>query len=361
MNQQQSQSAARCTPVSEWPDLDRAAWAVALEPADPFEPSSGYAHRWKASTRKEIEGGYGRWLHWLAQTGQLDRASAPGQRVTHERTHAYLRTLRDAGNADNTIAGRLQQLCNALRAMDPLGDWQWIHRASSRIQSNAVPVRDPVSRMQPAEDIIALGVDLMRAAEHDRFRSPCDRATLFRDGLILAFLVQRPFRSVNLASIRLGEHLQQVGGTWRLRIDASETKGGEAIQCDWPAVLVEGLEQYLKVHREELLKGASPPNSSVPSLWISRHGKPMGVDAISVQVGNRTRGEFGRAINLHTFRHIAATTIATSDPAGSANIQCVLGHASMTASEKYYNRATRLSAGVSFQGTIADLRRRRRG
>lgn len=55
--------------------------------------------------------------------------------------------------------------------------------------------------MQPPEDLLQLGMDLIDAAEHDRFRTDTDRAVLFRDGLLLAFLVQRPFRRANLAGL----------------------------------------------------------------------------------------------------------------------------------------------------------------
>ena len=124
--------------------------------------------------------------------------------------------LRAADMADNTVANRLQQLGNALRAIAPEGNWGWIHPASSRIFSKAVLVRDPVARMQPPDTVLDLGRELMHIAEHDRFRTACERAVLYRDGLIIAFLVYRPFRLENLASISLERHLQRRGGQWRL-------------------------------------------------------------------------------------------------------------------------------------------------
>jgi len=172
----------RCTPVAQWPERDRAAWAVALLPADPFEPSVGYAHRWKASTRGMIESGYGRWIGWHAFCGTLDVTTGPGDRVTQERVTAFRDMLRSAGQADYTIAGRLQQLANALKAIEPSGDWQWIQSTSSRIHNTAIPVRDQACRMQPVEAVIALGHDLMHAAENDRFRTKYDRATLSATG-----------------------------------------------------------------------------------------------------------------------------------------------------------------------------------
>ena len=83
----------------------------------------------------------------------------------------------------------------------------------------------------------------------------------------------------------------------------------------------------------------------------------MGSAAISFQIRDRTKEEFGKAINAHTFRHIAATTIATASPQRAQDIMAVLGHASMSASEKYYNRAGLISAGASLHASIADLRK----
>lgn len=350
----------RSTPVASWPELDRTAWAVAQEPADPFEPSSGLALRWKASTRKQIQNGYGLWLGWLDRSGLLDPQRSPGQRASRDRVSAYLAMLREVGRADNSVAGRLQQLSNALQVIEPGGDWSWIHRASSRIYSRAAPVRDHVSRMQPAEDVIALGFDLMHEAEHGRFRTPCDRATLYRDGLMVAFLAQRPFRSANLTAITLDRHLQYTGGRWRLFFGDNETKNGEAIACDWPESLVVELERYLAVHREELLKGAPKPAHPTSALWISRRGGPMGAAAVAFQIGDRTREAFGHPINPHAFRHMAATTIATANPEGVTAIKPVLGHTSLNTSEKYYNRAKTLAAGQSLNNTIATLRKDKR-
>jgi hypothetical protein len=44
----------RALPVGEWPEADKAAWARALKAPDPFDPSVGYAMRWKASTRTDL-------------------------------------------------------------------------------------------------------------------------------------------------------------------------------------------------------------------------------------------------------------------------------------------------------------------
>jgi integrase/recombinase XerD len=347
----------RCTPLVEWPVAHQAAWGVALQPQDLFDPTTGYAARWAASTRLTIEQGYGRWLGFLALSGRLDSLSSPGQHATRENVADYLAALRVAGLADYTLALRLQQLSNALKAMAQDGDWQWIQRASSRLHSAAIPVRDQNARIQAAQDVLALGFDLMRMADQDRFRTNFDRAKMYRDGLIIALLTLRPLRSANLCSIVIGQHLQLRGENWRLSFEDDEVKHGEPIDCSWPDPLVESLERYVAVHRQTFANanGALAASKS-PALWLSASGEQLGPDAVSVQVANRTKETFGTAINLHSFRHIAATTIATKNPEGVTDIKDVLAHSTMRTSEVHYNRAKMIDAARIYHDTIRQLR-----
>lgn len=79
-----------------------------------------------------------------------------------------------------------------------------------------------------------LGVRLMRA--NHRVAGPTYRqqATIFRDGLQIALLSQRPLRRKNFAEMELERHLRRDGGWWRLSYDAEETKNGLAIDCEIP-------------------------------------------------------------------------------------------------------------------------------
>lgn len=346
-----------CTPLSDWPQVDRVAWVTAQQPSDPLDPSQGAALKWRVSTRRQIESGYGRWIGWLEESGQLDHEDEPGRRATHERVKAYRDMLNNAGCADNTIAGRLQQLCNALRIVAPGYNWTWIHKASSRLYSRAVPVRDFDSRMQPAEDILTLGLDLMHAADFDRFRKPCERALMYRDGLMLTLLVSRPLRLGNLAEIVIGQHLQKSGDRWRLFFNESETKQARRLEFHWPDDTVEALERYLAVHRAQLLTALVSHQQPARTLWVSQRGTAMSKAAVAFQLMDRTKEEFGTAINPHTFRRIANTTIATANPEDAEDTLHVLGHSSIATSERYYNRARMVSAGHSLHGAIANLRK----
>lgn len=347
----------RCMKLEDWPEADHAAWDAARQPADPFDARVGYANRWRPITQASIEQGYGRWLAWLDLNGELDRGQGPAERVTDERVRAYFEMLRGQGLADYSVAARLQQLGNALTAMAPDKDWKRILRASDRVHADAVPVTNIEAKCQPAEVVLQLGLDMMHAAEKDRFRTATERATLFRDGLIIAFLIHRPLRLSNLTSITIGGRLQRQGDTWSLAFPGSETKGGRPIDLVWPPELSEALERYITVHRDVLMAaGTSQP---ADALWVARGGKPMGSDAIAAQINARTKEEFGTAINPHAFRHIAATTIATHDPEHAANTAAVLSHASLKTTEKHYNKAKQHDAAERVHEVHKALRRNR--
>ena len=346
----------RCLPVSEWPEQDQTAWAVAVQPYDPFDSTVGLAAGWARATQDVVAAGYGRWLNWLAQRGELDGIGTPGERATRGRLQAYLESLQAQNLAELSIAGRIKQLGRMLQMIEPAGNWMWIVRAADHLHRVAQPRRDRRDIMQPPEVILQLGMDLMDAAENDRFRTDTDRAVLFRDGLLLAFLVQRPFRRSNLAGLTLGQNLE-FRDVWQIRIEDADTKNGAPISCNWPSGLVEALERYIKVHRETLFLGQKVKVDS-QALWISKQGRAMGDDAIYSQIRARTKAEFGKAINPHTFRSIAATMIAESSPAESTAIMVVLGHGSMRTGERYYNQAGMQAAGEHFHRSLEAHRAR---
>ncbi len=344
----------RCMPVDEWPEADRSAWAIASGPFNPLEPTEGMASRWAQATRLKTELGYGRWLGWLDRAGALDPISSPAQRATRETVRAYLKMLGEFDYAPYTVAGRLQELADALRVMAPDIDWIWLQRAAGRLHEAARPVTDLNDRIRSAEEVAQLGFDLMHHAEHDRFRTSYDRAVMYRDGLVLAGLIHRPLRIGNFASIAIGRHLKRRGDHWWLTFPAAEVKTRRELECPWPEEVEEQLEQYMEVHRSVLLDGGK-----TDALWVALRGAGMTRTVLAHRITKRTGDEFGTAINPHTFRHIATTTIATEDPEGVTGVAAVLGHADLRTSEKHYNRAKMVDAARTYQATLKDLRKGR--
>jgi integrase/recombinase XerD len=340
--------------VADWPEADRLAWERAKQPSSPFAPQTGSATRWRPSTQQLHENNYGYFLGWMKRSGDLASDSQPAGRATREVVRAYLDHL-EGTVAPMTRGGRLQSLGAILSAIAPDFDWSWINRAGCRIQAEANSVRDIDARLRSAEETLTLGLDMMHAAEHDRFRTDHDRGKLHRDGLIIALLSYRPIRLANLTAIKIGEHLQRHGGGWRLAFAEGDVKSKRAFEVPWPTELVEHLERHIDHFRSGLLGEVDEPEGP-KALWVSRRGA-MGEDALATQINDRTRTEFGIAINPHSFRHIAATTMATDGPADVTDAARVLGHVSPRTTEKYYNRATMVEAGKAYQTTIKARRR----
>ncbi len=350
-------SGRRAMPVLEWPRADQAGWRLANEPEDPLDDSVGYARRWRPATRKLTQEGYGYWLDWLARSGQLAVLDDPAERVTPDRLRAYQEAMQEEGLAPYTVATRIQQVGNALRAIAPENDWIWLLKASSRLRSKATPVRDKRIGMQPAEDVEKLAYDMMHAAEHDRFRPKIERAVLFRDGLLLAMLVARPLRRANITSIEIGRQLRRRGEHWRLCFGGDEMKSHRLFECSVPDELTAPLNRYIEIHRPILVQCSRRTLAPTNALWISKQGTHMTSSAIAHQIKARTSEEFGKPINPHKFRRIYATDTATLTPSQAGSIQLGLGHASQKVSEEFYNLARMVDAGQKYDETIDSLRK----
>src|SRR4051794_4705060 len=99
---------SKSLPVALWPPADRAAWQAAMSPGDPFDPG-GIAAAWSAATRRKTASGYGRFLFWLKERGELHEAVGPAERVNRERLNAYLDDIRHT-NRGHTIQSWIQEL-----------------------------------------------------------------------------------------------------------------------------------------------------------------------------------------------------------------------------------------------------------
>jgi integrase/recombinase XerD len=83
----------------------------------------------------------------------------------------------------------------------------------------------------------------------------------------------------------------------------------------------------------------------------------MSRQAIYGCVRARTREGLGRAINPHLFRDCAATSIAIDDPDHVRVASSLLGHRTVSTTEKYYNQARSVEASRLMQNFLLSLRR----
>jgi integrase/recombinase XerD len=157
-----------------------------MRPSDPFEGGS-IASRWSVATRRKTAKGYGRFLCWLKDRSELDETAGPAARVTRETLNAYLDDLKRT-NRGHTIQCRIQELGDAMQALEPQSDWRFIKHAAARLRATTVPARDKRGRLPPIAEVIARGYRMMERAEETGALSELGRAALYRDGLLLVFL-----------------------------------------------------------------------------------------------------------------------------------------------------------------------------
>lgn len=71
-----------------------------------------------------------------------------------------------------------------------------------------------------------------------------------------------------------------------------------------------------------------------------------------------TREKFGKGVNTHLFRDIAATSIAIQDPKHVRSSMSILGHSRFETTEQHYILATSFEASKRQQEAILALRSR---
>jgi integrase len=345
--------------LDEWPEPDQTLWRTALLPGDLFENGgarAGYSH----FSNRAVVAGYGRWLKWLEAQGVLHGGFSPGDRITPSRVRAYVADL-EKDNASQTLLNRLQQLHAAAGVMAPHQDWSWINRIASTIRARHRPARPKWQRWVPLSVLFELGLNLIERAESATTagrRAILQRAIFHRDGLIIGLLAARQLRLRNLTGLVLNHTLVRDGTQWWIQIPASETKNREPIERLWPEQLIAPLETYLTYHRDVLLgaRRSSQPNEC--ALWLSFVGSRMTMAGIYGVVIARTREGLGRAINPHLFRDCLVTSLAIEDPGHIGIATPLLGHRTVSTTERYYNQARGMEANRLMQQYLISLRNR---
>jgi hypothetical protein len=118
---------------------------------------------------------------------------AAPDRITRTHIEDYVAYLRE-NCRDTTIAHQLARLFYTARAMYPKADWDWLYSIARRIAQSAEPIKHPTVL---SSDLYALGLRLMDKAEAKAKRAACitkSAAVMYRDGLLIATLVEAPTR-----------------------------------------------------------------------------------------------------------------------------------------------------------------------
>ena len=317
-------------PFNAWPSVDQRLWEAAFRaPDDPFD-ESGPASHLAQTTRRVLRSSYGIFLGFIAKNHSELFVRPPTARLDRELAMEYV-AWRRTTCGEVTLANDLHLLRRALGYMYPSADWSWLRPIANRIAARAQP-RPAKSHLVTSDRLYALGMKLMDGAEQ---RDPVRKfdALQYRDGLIIAFLALIPLRRRTLAALRIGQHLLKSGDLWVLDIPGRDTKTGRSLDYPISAKFSARIDRYLSKFRD-VIPGAAKHDG----LWSSNQGRPMDGGSIYDRVQRRTREAIGFPVNLHQFRHGAATFWSIQDPANVRGAKDLLGHWSFGTTEKHYIR-----------------------
>jgi integrase/recombinase XerD len=313
-----------------------------------FFADDAYASHWRPKTRYQALTAYGRWLAFLARREPDALQREPGTRASPALLAAYIDALSQRVTAMSVVA-EINHLRHALRAVAPALDQAWIAQLQQRWTKQARP-REKRSKMIDARRIYAVGVMLMREAtsEPDSLKAARD----YRDGFLIALLITRPLRRMNLTQLEFGKHVMPEGDGRALVLDHGTTKSGEPLEFRIRDDLVGYLLQYIKVYRPRF-----PGAGQHSELWPSSKDGRLGAEAIYDLVCRRTRAAFGWEISPHLFRSIAVTTIARDAPDKIGVAGDLLGHANLDTTDRYYKQSRTIDASRHHSRLITALRR----
>lgn len=320
----------------EWPRRDQEAWEVAIREGDILDEEGPAAH-WSSEYRRTSLQCYGRWIGWLAWSGQLDPDVAPADRVTPDIVRAYFDHLRTLDISQKTIQGMLVGMKVTIQVMAPDRDWRWLQDKCNAVQRWAKPSKDKRLLVRSSEEMYQVGL-----AELQRVRCDCpdlEDAIAYRDVLMFTLMVARPLRHKNFQNLELGRHLTRENGKWRIEIPAEEVKNRRHLEYDVPESLTRFIDHYVGTVRPVF-----PWVEGSNRLWLNKCGTDLGRRFVYNRITKITKRLFGKAMNPHLFRDCGVTTLVVEEPSKQGMRRPFLGHGHDSTTIRHYDQATQLDA-----------------
>lgn len=235
-------------------------------------------------------------------------------------------------------------------AWAPDRDWGWLKSAArhwtQRAGEEGLKPPLPVT----ASDLLAWSI--RRATEVEKMKDvPLkERALHFRDAIMVGCLIACPVRLRAFTAITLGLHLRKADETYELHFSASDMKDRRARVFSITPRLTGPLDRYVDHYREVIATAGS-----CDRLWLGQSGRPLSKDGLAARLKSVTHIQLGVALGPHSFRHVAATSIAEYDPEHVGIIRDILGHATLEMANRHYNRASTISSCNRLQDVIVSF------
>ena len=315
---------------ARWPASDKTLWQVAFAPgADIFDERGPGAHLAERSIR-QLQYTYGKFLSFVTRKHPELIRRAAAQRINAKTVAEFVRS-QPASCGDKTLSIYLHHLWLALRYLYPRDDWSWLLAISNRIKARAKE-KPKRHHLVTSERLYELGLQLMDdAIASGKPPTGWRVQTAYRDGLIIALLALVPLRRRTLAALRIGKHLIKSGDAWVLDIPADDVKTRRPLEFPISPEISRRIDVHLNEVRP-LIAGAKRHDY----FWASARGRPMNGGVIYAAVRRRTCNALGFPVNLHRFRHAAATLWSVQDPANARGAKDLLGHELFEPTETFY-------------------------
>lgn len=340
--------------LGDWSPCERAAWFAARATAGPLA-RGGFAAHWRPATIRSVERGYGIYLSWLDHIGYLQPNALPTDRVTALLIEQFLDAYAP-GRAETTVATVIRGIAYMVRATHPPKGLPWLTELAHRLTNSATPSRPKLPRMATTGELSELGFRLMETGLDQLADEKADGAQLYRDGLMIAALVARPVRLRNFSALRVGHNFRRRDSGYEATFTRKETKKQNVIAFPYPDWLTEPFDLYL--HKVRPVLPAKPLQDDQGWLWIGRKGgQALRPTSVTVIITNTAQRHLGRPVSPHLFRDCAATDIALLDPEHVNITKDVLGHATLAASQRFYNQAASYSALARWEGVLRGLKK----
>jgi integrase/recombinase XerD len=333
---------------AEWPKEDRRLWDPAFKKGERLFDDCGPGAHLSERSQQQLQYAYGKFLKFLAVRHPDRLGCDAAARVSADMVEQFVK-FQPKTCGDVTISIYLYHLWLALKYICPASNWSWLITISKRVATRGKEKHKKYD-LVTSDTLYALGIALMDGALSSGKPVTASRVqTAYRDGLIIAFLALIPLRRRTLGLLQIGRHLVRSGAGWAVDIPADDTKSKRPFEYPLSPDLSVRVDFYLKEIRPRISGVAS-----INHLWVSRCG-PMSDRMIYKAVQRRTKKALGFPVNLHRFRHAAATFWSVRDPVNVRGVKDLLGHATFATTEQHYIMAQSRLAGRALARAIENM------
>jgi integrase len=306
----------------------------------------------KPVTLNDLARRYGQFLDFARRHIGEDRyqeiAQACAGAVTPELVEAYIAELQGRVGSV-TVHGSIAKLRRVAGLLNPELGLTWLSEVEQDLEWQMRPA-PKFNRIADTGRIVEAGLRHMDRADTGVTGTAIQRATRYRNGLMIALLALCPIRLKNFAALAIGRSLVQVGSGWWIVLGAGDTKERRPDERPVPGFLIPYLDRYILHHRPSFGHDGT-------ALWVGRYGNAMTYNAVGHVITRTGLDLLGIPINPHLYRTSAASTAYVRAGGTPHLASALLNHRDPATTEAHYNRARSVSYSRKFSDLVEGLRK----